>query len=103
MFKHRDQFILSGTVRNNQNSGEWIYYYPDGKIESKGEFIKDKLTGKWTWYYENGSVKQVGFFINGEREGNWVMFNKDGVIQSQITYQNGNMASIINAERKISI
>lgn len=103
VYKHPDQFILSGSVRNNQNTGEWIYYYPNGKIESKGEFVKDQLNGRWIWYYEDGSVKQEGYFVNGEREGNWVMYNEDGIIQSKVSFQKGKTVSIIKTEKLISI
>jgi len=102
VYKNRSQFILSGTVRNNQNSGEWIYYYPNGKIESKGEFQKDQLNGKWSWYYNDGSIKQEGSFVNGERDGNWVLYNEDGFIQSQVTFQKGKTVSIIKTEKQIS-
>jgi antitoxin component YwqK of YwqJK toxin-antitoxin module len=103
VYKNRDKYILSGTVRNNQNTGEWIYYYPDGKIESKGEFVKDQLNGKWCWYYNDGSIKQEGSFVNGERDGTWIMYNEDGIIQSQVTFQNGKTVNIIRTEKQISI
>ena len=102
IYKQGDQFILSGTVKNNKNSGEWIYYYPNGKIESKGEFVNDQLNGKWNWYYDDGSIKQEGFFLNGDRDGKWVMYNEDGIIQAQITYQKGKTVSIIKTEKVIS-
>ena len=102
VYKTRSKFILSGTVRNNQNTGEWIYYYPNGTIESKGEFEKDQLNGRWVWYYDDGSIKQEGFFVNGERDGKWVLYNEDGVIQAQITFQKGKTVSIIATEKQIS-
>lgn len=102
VYKQRNHFILSGAVRNNQNTGEWIYYYPNGKIESKGDFVKDQLNGRWIWYYNDGSIKQEGFFINGERDGKWVMYNEDGIIQSQVTFQKGKTVNIIKTEKQIS-
>ena len=102
VYKNADQYILSGMVKNNKNTGEWIYYYPNGKIESKGDFVNDQLSGRWIWYYEDGSLKQEGFFIKGEREGKWVMYNEHGVIQSQVTFQNGKTVHIIKAEKMIS-
>jgi antitoxin component YwqK of YwqJK toxin-antitoxin module len=97
-----ERLMISGAVRNNMNQGEWIYYYPNGKIESKGEFNKDVITGKWTWYYENGTIKEEGYYINGEREGKWIAYKEDGIIQSQVTFRKGTATSQIKTEKIIT-
>jgi len=35
------------------NEGEWRYYYPNGTLESIGNYKNSKAQGKWTYYYSN--------------------------------------------------
>jgi antitoxin component YwqK of YwqJK toxin-antitoxin module len=38
---------------------EWIEYFPDGKIKSKGKTFENTKVGVWTYYDSNGKVTQV--------------------------------------------
>ena len=102
LYTDGDHLAISGELENNKNNGEWIYYYPSGKIESRGEFKDDTIIGKWAWYYEDGAIKEEGFYKKGEREGKWVTYNENGIIKSQVTFEKGKAISEIKTERYIS-
>lgn len=69
------EYYANGTKKSSEGTfvketsgifpyGEFVYYYADGKIESKGGFdyayskkIRGAKKGKWTDYYENGQKK----------------------------------------------
>lgn len=36
--------------------GEFIYYYPDGQVKSKGIFKENLRLGEWVWWYPNGQI-----------------------------------------------
>ena len=73
------------------NIGEWNYYYPNGQLESKGNFKNDLPEGKWTWYYYNGNLKESGTFLGGLKTGRWYKYNGEGSLISIILYDNGDV------------
>jgi hypothetical protein len=42
---------------NGFRDGDFIFYYPDGKKEAQGRFIKDRFHGNWQFYYPDGKNK----------------------------------------------
>jgi antitoxin component YwqK of YwqJK toxin-antitoxin module len=65
----------------------------EGKTDStcffKGAFIEDQPNGRHVYYYPDGKVKSEGEYITGKREGNWFFYNEDGTLFLIITYRNG--------------
>ncbi|MCZ6702787.1 MAG: hypothetical protein O6940_07065 [Ignavibacteria bacterium] len=84
-----------GKVKNNRNIGEWIYFYPNGQLESKGNFNYDKPHGKWMWFYSNGNLKESGSFLNGHKSGKWYQYTIDGNLISIKFYDKGDMLNEI--------
>ena len=72
---------------NGIDYGKWIFYFPNGKIETKGKFRDGKRVGKWRYYYESGKIKQISNYSKlGEREGKWVEYDEDGKILRTTIY-----------------
>ncbi|MEY3398371.1 MAG: hypothetical protein RL220_965 [Bacteroidota bacterium] len=42
--------------------GQFVFFYPNGQIESKGEFDHGIKTGNWERYAENGTRKPDRFY-----------------------------------------
>lgn len=70
---------------------EWIEYYPDGKVKSKGKFRRGKKHGVWKYYYANGQIEQEGSYKNGGLEGGWVWYFEDGRPRLEQEYLNGKL------------
>ena len=102
----KSEGMMKGLLWKYKN-GEWIYYYPNGKLKERGDYkgIFGKRTGKWTSYYENGMKwKEVIYkrgqvvgaekewYKNGQITEEWNLINhgkKDGKWTSY--YENGQM------------
>lgn len=66
--------ILVGNQKyeNNKKNGDYIYYYPNGKVKEKGKYLNDLYFGEVSCYYENGNLKMKGQF---ENKFNTVLYN----------------------------
>ena len=72
---------------NGVDYGVWIFYFPNGKIETKGKFKDGKRVGKWKYYYESGKLKQLSRYSkDGDRIGKWTTYDTDGEKIESINY-----------------
>lgn len=71
--------IIEYDVVNGLKDGDFISYYPDGKVQMKGKIAKNKNTGLWLYYYKNGSVQTTGYFIDDKPDSIWTWFNEKGI------------------------
>ena len=51
----------NATIRN----GEWVYYYPDGMIDSSGEFSNGLQNNKWYFLNHDGQMIRKKTYDNG--------------------------------------
>lgn len=78
-----------GDFENSKRNGNWVSYYPSGKISSEGKYENDVPVGKWEYYFEDGKVSASGQYLGGQREGYWSAFNSTGEKENDVTYVNG--------------
>lgn len=73
---------------NGIDFGKWVFYFPDGTIETKGKFNNaGKRIGKWSYYYESGQIKQISRYNrNGERSGKWKKYDEGGNLIEVVIY-----------------
>ena len=51
----------------NKKTGEWVTYWSNGEIRSKGNYDEDhSQIGEWFYHREDGTVQEVKIF--GEDE-----------------------------------
>ena len=90
-----------GLYEDGEKTGEWLTYYDNGNIESKGSYIsgdKDYIwedkNGLWQYFYKNGILKEEGEFIvyesygtkkNG-RHGVWKEYHDNGQLKVELQY-----------------
>lgn len=79
-------FIFFGFVAQSQDT---IFYYPSGKIASKGKLFNQIPEGYWVNFYEQGKVKSAGFKLAGLNDSLWIFFSENGTLNSKINYKNG--------------
>ena len=74
---------------NGQKEGLWEHYYPDGRLQSKGEYLKGVKINEWVYYYHNGKIQQKGEFNDiGQYNGIWIWYYKNGNILKEEEYYN---------------
>jgi len=67
----------------------WEFYFVNGEVKLKGEFVNSKKQGTWMYFYKTGKKKQVGKFKNGKASGSWYWYFKNGVIHREESYLRG--------------
>lgn len=70
-------------------NGEWVVFYENGQIRTKGNFVNGKINGEWIVYYKDGSVYIKGDYLNGVQNGELVIFYKNGKPSQKLNYVNG--------------
>ncbi len=54
-----NKIIYSGVYSSNLKNGEFIEYYSNGNVKTKGNYKDDHLDGNWYYYYPNGQLKTI--------------------------------------------
>ena len=67
---------------NGADHGKWIFYFENGKVETKGKFNNGSRVGTWNYYWPNGKIRQKSIYsITGEKKRKLEVFF---TIQSEI-------------------
>jgi len=94
-----EEYYQNNLVKN----GQYISFYSNNSIKSKGEYVNNLQNGLWTYYFENGKIKGQGNFKNGNgediskssgiprngREGNWKFYYESGKLEQETNYLDG--------------
>ena len=77
---HKGVISAKGIIdESGKKQGEWIFYYMNGEIESKGKFVDNNKIGSWIFYFDNGKIEQIGSYDkDGFYVGEWKWFYEDG-------------------------
>lgn len=75
-----------GEYRNDQQVGEWISYYSNGKMAFKGSFKGGYPDGEHFYYYPNGKLRESQTYSGGIRNGVWKKYLDDGELFLEETY-----------------
>ncbi|MDX1348738.1 MAG: hypothetical protein R3279_00750 [Putridiphycobacter sp.] len=91
-----DTIIAEGMILNDGTfDGEWSYFYPSGKVLSKGAYENGKKNGVWTYYFENGKIQQKGKYKDGIYDGQWIWYYETGAVRAQEFYRKGKLEGTI--------
>jgi antitoxin component YwqK of YwqJK toxin-antitoxin module len=69
-----------------EKHGYWEYYYDNGQLWCKGNYINGKEHGYWEVYYSNGQLSYKGNFVNGIKHGYWEPYHYNGKLINKIYY-----------------
>jgi antitoxin component YwqK of YwqJK toxin-antitoxin module len=87
------KFVGSFDV-NNLKTGYWEYYWENGKLWYKGNYVNGIQEGYWEWYWSNGNIAWKGNFKNGKQDGYWEFYYSNGNIELRGNYINGKFYEI---------
>ncbi|MCX7637900.1 MAG: hypothetical protein N2044_08660 [Cyclobacteriaceae bacterium] len=89
-FNEADGTLSSeGEYAEGRKNGEWVSYYPSGKVSVRGNYEQGEPSGTWNYYHENGQISSSGAFVQGRRDGYWISFSPDGKKTCEISLVNG--------------
>lgn len=78
--------FMEGAYGNNVRQGEWIAYFPDGKVQSTGTYLDGMRTGKSKVYHENGHLWMDGWYTDDHKCGEWIFYDEQGYETGRINY-----------------
>ena len=117
--------IEEGPYEDSKKVGNWIYYSPEGAIDSiisydsetpehttSGLYQRDAngfKNGYWIFYgkdfpargYAAEAKLEEGRFKDDIKDGRWIYFAKDGEVDSTVTYENNAVVNVWMPEKKM--
>ena len=69
ILKTRIAIINEGFPKNN---GDYLSFYDNGHLKSKGKYKDGQMHGYWHFYRKDGSLMREGKLNMGEPEGEWI-------------------------------
>lgn len=83
---HREE----GKFFEGERTGEWKHFYLDtDNLRFTGFYENGIKNGLFVWFYPDGSVKRRGNYLNNNRDGIWEFFNEQGERIITIEYNEG--------------
>lgn len=78
-----------GEIKNGMQEGYWEYWHSNGVKAREGDFKQGKANGRHRYWYDNGNPRGTGNWKDGEYHGKWEMYSEDGNEKIVQEYKNG--------------
>ncbi|WP_139255229.1 hypothetical protein [Hymenobacter psychrophilus] len=85
------QLVEQGQYRNGQPEGEWITFFPSGKVNTKASYRAGQREGEVQVFFENGQPERVDHYTNNELDGSLRVYNMSGELLLEKMYENGEL------------
>jgi antitoxin component YwqK of YwqJK toxin-antitoxin module len=86
-YHNSGEFRGKGLYANDKRIGDWVFYYPNEKVEQRGKYDKKgHAQGEWKWFYENGSLLREETYFDNLRNGIMTEYTEDGKIITKGEY-----------------
>lgn len=77
------------SLRPEIRDGYFEWYFENGQLKHKGNYINGKETGQHLWYNENGNIAAVENYINGKYNGTYQEYYANGKLKDKSSFVNG--------------
>ncbi len=98
--------VYTGRFVDGYPTGEFRYFYPDGKLKALSRFSEKGKKSSTVSFYKNGLKMASGIYLNEKKDSIWQFFNEyDGGLVSEESYKNGlkeGMSKIFNPSGTLS-
>jgi antitoxin component YwqK of YwqJK toxin-antitoxin module len=65
---------------NGKAHGYWEYYWSNGNLSHKGNYVDGIRHGLWEVYYDNGNLWSKGNYVDGKKHGYWEEWYNNQII-----------------------
>ena len=80
-------YMTMQEYKNGVGNGKWIDFDPYGRKVCEGTYRDNRVEGPVTFFYEDGSIKSKGQYLHWKRPiGKWIYYDKEGNVVSTMTY-----------------
>lgn len=94
MVFHKTQPIEICHWVNDQPTGPFETWYPQGNRKSKGQFEEGKKTGLWKQWYPAGKIHSTGQFLADVKDGRWYYYHRDSLLAYNELWSEGALQSV---------
>ena len=82
--------IYEGQFKDGLPTGEFRYYYPDGKLKTVSLISKQGKRAVTNSYFPNGKKMACGIYLNEKKDSTWQFFSElNGTLASEEHYKDG--------------
>jgi uncharacterized protein len=71
--------------------GEWLGFYPNGKMKYKEQYLKGKKQLMQVYYHENGTLQSEEHYTLNLKQGRWLRYFEDGKMEMETHYKNNQL------------
>ena len=78
-----------GEMRNGRREGLWEYFYPDGRIMARENYLNGEQNGLSTGYFPDGTISQLENWKNDLQQDSSWYFHPNGKLFRKGLYESG--------------
>ena len=82
-----------GEFRGGFYHGPVVRYHWNGRVAMRGEYRKDQMYGTWTYYYPEGARERTEPYLDGLLEGRVANYHPDGSVYQEALFHKGSRIS----------
>jgi antitoxin component YwqK of YwqJK toxin-antitoxin module len=82
------QLYNKGTIKNGEETGNYIQYYANGKMAERVTRNAIEDLSNESYFYTNGQLESEGTLYKGKKVNEWVYYDFDGNLQKTEYYNN---------------
>ncbi len=72
------QVRAEGMTADGRREGRWVFYHPNGNIQSECTYVNGLEEGSYRVYREDGRPYYIGQYAAGKQVGTWEFYDPDG-------------------------
>lgn len=89
------------SAKNGLLSGEYKYYFPNGKLAQEVLYINGMKNGEERFYFTSGKLKSIENYRKNKALGNFIEYYEDGSTHIKRTVENGKSKAKFYRDNKL--
>jgi antitoxin component YwqK of YwqJK toxin-antitoxin module len=89
-----ETILISGQYKNGKEAGLWKWLNEDSILYLTAIYQEGKVTGEYVEYYSEGKIKSKGNVIDGSYEGEVIYYDEMGGITKTEYYKSGSLLDV---------
>lgn len=82
----KNVLLYTGQFKDNKPVGEFVFYYPNGKVKSIVNHMPDGKTSRARIYYMSGKIMSYGRYTSQKKDSVWTHYDEAGWVSMREPY-----------------